>query len=204
LEFCRQQKAKLIFPSTYLYTPPYNQLKKETGQLKPANLYAQSKYFAELFCQFYAKNYKTKVVILRISNVYGPNQPKQYIIPLLLEKLQKEKLITLNDPEAKRDFIYLDDLIQTYIKIAQTPTKPGEVFNISSGKAISLKELAQFIKKLTHSKTKIKFVKKLRANEVSQNLMDNSKFCRKTGWKAKTSFKQGLVKILKDLQEKLT
>ncbi len=196
LDFCRQQKAKLVFASSYIYGPPYNKVKKESDLLKPLNLYTQSKYFAELFCQIYAKKFKTKTVILRISNLYGPHQPKQYIISLLIDKLKKEKQIILTDPKAKRDFIFIDDLVNAYIKLVQTETEPGEIFNLSSGQPISLKKLATLVKKLTGSESKIKFSQKLRKNEVSQNLLDNSKFCQKTGWQPQTFLEEGLKKTM--------
>ena len=83
LEFCRRQKSKLVFPSTFVYGPPFDKIKKETDRAQPTNFYTHSKYLAELFCQAYAGKYGLNIVIARASNAYGPNQPKQYIIPFL-------------------------------------------------------------------------------------------------------------------------
>lgn len=196
LNFCLRQKAKLIFPSTFIYGPPFNRPKKETDSAEPTNFYTHTKYMAELFCQLYAKKYQVDAVIARTSNAYGPNQPKHYIIPFLFENLKKNKEIELTHPSAGRDFIHITDLLQAWIKLAQTKTHPGEIFNVSSGKSVSLEELAALIKHLTGSKTKVRFTKKLRKNEVLQSLMDNSKIKRKTGWKPNISLEQGLRQII--------
>lgn len=196
LNFCLWQKAKLIFPSTFIYGPPFKRPKKETDSIQPTNFYTHTKYLAELFCQLYAKKYQLDVVIARTSNAYGPNQPKQYIIPVILDNLKKNKEIELTHPSAGRDFIYITDLVGAWIKLAQVKTHPGEIFNVSSGKSVTLKELVTLIQYLTGTKIKVRFTKKLRKNEVFQSLMDNSKIIQKIGWKPKISLNKGLKTIL--------
>lgn len=197
LEFCKKSKAKLLFPSAYLYQESKKILKDETDPIQPTNFYTHSKYLAEQLCFFYAKNYQVDVVIARTTNAYGPEQPVHYIIPLLMDSLQKKKTLKLTHPKALRDYLYIDDLINAYISLAKSKnTVPGEIFNVSLGKPISLSNLVNFLKKITASKTKIIFEKKLRENEVMNGVMNNKKIINKIGWQPQTSLSEGLRKII--------
>ena len=197
LEFCQRQKAKLLFPSTFVYGSPFDKKKKETDSVDPANFYTYSKYLGELYCRLFAEKYQVDTVIARTANAYGPNQPKQYIIPLLIESFKKGKKLVLTDADAKRDYLFIDDLASAYIALAKTKTKRGEIFNVSSGKSTSLKNLVDIIRKITNSDIKIRYRKRLRKNEVSQSLFDNSKILEKTNWKPEYSLERGLRETVK-------
>ena len=196
LEFCRRQKAKLLFPSTFVYAPPFDKKKKETDPAASTNFYTYSKYLGELYCQLFVEKYQVDTVIARTANAYGPNQPKQYIVPLLIESFKKKKALILTDADAKRDYLYIDDLANAYIALGKAKTKPGEVFNVSSGKSTSLLELVDIVRKITGLETKIDYKQKLRKSEVSQSLFDNSKILKKINWKPEYSLKRGLEEII--------
>ena len=81
LDFCRKNKTKMIFLSTYLYSSKLRPPIKETDEIDPANPYALSKLLGEQLCSFYAKQFGVEVIILRPFNVFGTGQNLRFLIP---------------------------------------------------------------------------------------------------------------------------
>ncbi|MCG2691534.1 SDR family oxidoreductase, partial [Microgenomates group bacterium] len=71
LEYCRRVGAKLIFPSTYVYDQPYEELKTETSACKPTTHYSFTKWLGEELCGYYSRVFQVNSLILRTANVYG-------------------------------------------------------------------------------------------------------------------------------------
>ena len=80
LEYCRKNKAKIIFLSSYLYGNADELPTSEKAKIKIDNPYSLTKKTAEDICKFYSKKYGLKVVIIRPSNAYGPNQKDFFLI----------------------------------------------------------------------------------------------------------------------------
>jgi nucleoside-diphosphate-sugar epimerase len=111
LEYCRRVKAKLIFPSTYVYDAPYENYKVETDSTKPMTHYSFTKWLGEKLCRFYALVFGIDTLILRTANVYGAGQSKIYLLPIIWYHLKANKTLHLTKPDIERSFIYIDDLI---------------------------------------------------------------------------------------------
>jgi nucleoside-diphosphate-sugar epimerase len=90
LEYCRLNKTKFIFLSSYLYGNAKYFPTDEKSKLEIKNPYSFTKKTAEDICKFYSKKYKLKVVILRPSNAYGPGQKLFFLIPDIIKKLKKK------------------------------------------------------------------------------------------------------------------
>jgi|TARA_R100000008_G_scaffold86882_1_gene82386 nucleoside-diphosphate-sugar epimerase len=144
----RMGVKKFIFASTSaLYenckNAPFveNDLEKE-----PDLIYAISKRQCEILCKSYVSAYGMDVVLLRFFNVYGPHQDFRrkhppllgYITKCLLNKTQPT---FYSDGEQKRDYVYVDDLIRLVEICLKRNDISGEVFNVASGKAYSVKEI---------------------------------------------------------------
>jgi len=199
LEYCRKVRAKIVFPSTYVYTEPYEKIKKETDPAKPTTNYSYTKYLGEQCCQFYSRIYGTNSLILRTSNVYGAGQKGKYIVPIVTDHILNNKDLTLTKENVERSFIYVDDLIEAYIKLAEAKTKPGEIYNVGPDKSTTLKELVELISKLSGKQTKVKYSGISRQDEVDINKVDNNKIKAKINWKIKTSLEKGLKKYINNL-----
>ena len=106
LEYCRINKSKLIFLSSYLYGNADKFPTNEKAKIKINNPLALTKMTAEEICKFYSKHYGLKIIILRPSNIYGPNQKDFWLIPEILNKFKK-KTIIVNNFNIKRDLIYV-------------------------------------------------------------------------------------------------
>jgi len=197
LEYCKRVKAKLIFPSTYVYDQPYADYKKETDPTKPTTHYSFTKWLGEELCRFYSRVFKVDSLILRTSNVYGVGQEKIYIVPIILKHLVNQQTLALTKPEIERSYIYVEDLVKAYIKFAHVKTQPGEIYNIAYPQPTSLGALVRLAQEVSGKKAKISYSGKSRPHDINKNRFDISKIKQRINWEPKVGLKEGLIELLK-------
>lgn len=147
----RKSKVKrFIFASTsavYENNPP-EQIHRETDDVHPNLVYATSKLCAEHICHAYAQNYGIDIIICRFFNVFGPHQDFKRKYPpftsyLIKEILADQKPVIYNSQDCKRDYIYVEDLMQYLLRMAQSPGKySADIYNLATGYAYSAMEIA--------------------------------------------------------------
>lgn len=197
LELCRLRDVeKIIFLSSYVYGQPQYLPIDEKHLLQPTNPYARSKVLGENLCKAYYEDYSLKCVILRPFNIYGKGQLDNFLIPFILKQLVKGK-IELNDPEPKRDFIYISDVIDAYIKAGEFD-KDFEIFNIGYGKSYSVKEIVNKLIKIHGKDVKVHYKDERRKSEIMDTIADIKKAKVNLFWKPKISIDEGLKAIYKD------
>ncbi|MFH0942941.1 MAG: NAD(P)-dependent oxidoreductase [Candidatus Beckwithbacteria bacterium] len=192
LEYCRRTGAKLIFPSTYVYDQPYEKIKTEADPVKPTTHYSFTKFLGEELCCFYARVFKVNTLILRTSNVYGFGQEDKYLVPKIFNQMLKNQALILTKPEIERSFIYIDDLVEAYIRLAESKTKPGEVFNVGPEKPTTLQQLIETIGQVTGKTSQVNYEGKERPMEVNLNRVDISKMKKRLNWQPEISLETGL------------
>ena len=196
LEMCRLCNAEqIIFASSYVYGQPQYLPINEKHLLQPTNPYARSKVLGEELCRAYNTDFGVKCIILRPFNIYGVGQSRDFLIPSIIAQLQCGK-IELKDSEPKRDFIYISDVIDAYIRAGEF-SRNFEVFNIGYGKSYSVKEIVDKIIHLYGKNVKVKYRNERRKNEVIDTIADTKKAKEKLGWKPKVEIDKGLNDILK-------
>jgi UDP-glucose 4-epimerase len=122
--------------------------------------YACSKLLDEFFAIGYYRERGLPVVIVRFFNIVGPGQVGRYgmVIPRFFKAaLQNQPLYVYGDGKQSRCFTYIDDAIDIILKLSKSPKAVGEVINLGSNNLISIKDLAQKIKDITGSSSKIVF-----------------------------------------------
>lgn len=192
LEYCRKAGAKMIFPSTYVYDQPYEEVKTETSVGKPTTHYSLTKWLGEELCRFYTRIFKVNSLILRTSNVYGFGQEDKYLVPIIFNHILNSQALTLTRPEIERSFIYIDDLVEAYIRLAEAQTEPGEVFNVGPQKPTSLQQLIETIGRVSGKTPLVSYEGKERPKEVNLNRVDISKMKNKLKWQPEISLEAGL------------
>ena len=155
LEYCRVNKTKLIFLSSYLYGNCKKMPIKENAPIEATNPYALSKLLSEKLCYFYKNNFQVNNIILRVFNLYGPGQPKEYLLSKITNQVRYENLIKVDDLSPKRDYVYIDDLCSAIVKAINYKGKE-HIFNIGSGKSYSVKEVIYFIQNIYFTSFNIK------------------------------------------------
>ncbi len=120
--------------------------KTERTPLAPMSPYATSKLAGEHLCQVYTRAFGVEAVALRYFNVFGPRQDPASayapVIPRFIKAIRDGEPPTIyGDGEQTRDFVYVDDVVQANLLAAQSPDAPGQVFNVASGRSVSLNRL---------------------------------------------------------------
>ena len=171
----------------------------ENSKTLPANSYAKAKLAAENLIL----NSNTKIIkntiILRLFNVYGLGQTQKTLINVIIEKLlNNKKKIKLRNIYDERDYIFLNDVINA-IKLSLFSKNIYGIFNVSTGKTISVKNIFEVIKNIIGNKMAKLIDSK---NLISSNFScgNNLKIQKKIGWKPKyssiNSFKKNIKKML--------
>ncbi len=198
LELCRDKKVPLTFVSAYVYGIPEKLPITELSPDNPNNPYAFSKTIAERFCKFYADVYGMNITIIRPFNVYGMGQKEHFLIPSLIKQVLTDTEIIVNDLTPKRDFIYLDDLVEALI-LTMKNFDIFEIYNIGSGESFSVQQIIDQIQFLAGTNKLIRCERKSRINEIPDTLADISKAKKKLNWIPTVKFSEGIKKILENI-----
>jgi nucleoside-diphosphate-sugar epimerase len=119
----------------------------EEGDLpRPLSPYAVSKLTAEKYVSLYQRVHGQPAMSLRLFSVYGPGQRKQAIFDLMLQARTSGDALRVNAPaDVTRDFIFIKDVVNATIALAERAPAEGEIYNVASGHEISMDELAKAI-----------------------------------------------------------
>ena len=199
LELCRKNEANMIFTSSYIYGHPQYLPIDENHPVQSFNPYSDTKLMSENLCRSYHDFFGIKTLIVRPFNAYGPNQNENFLIPSILKQLSKRKII-LHDPRPKRDFVYLDDLVEFFMKAIEYKDSSFEIFNVGSGTNYSVKEIVDIILHNLDGEFEVQFSQSTRDNEILETMANISKARAVLNWAPKTSFEAGIRKIMNSMK----
>ncbi|MHA1429369.1 MAG: NAD-dependent epimerase/dehydratase family protein [Candidatus Freyarchaeota archaeon] len=140
----------------------------------------------------------TPVTVLSPFNIYGPGQRRenQYsgIITVFAEKIENgENPVIYGDGTQTRDFVHVDDVVEASILAAESEKATGQTFNVATGKATTINELANRMIQISGKKLKPIHTKP-RKGEIKNSIADISKIQKTLGYKQKTNLTKGLKK----------
>lgn len=199
LELCRNKNISLTYLSAYVYGLTENIPISEKNFVKPNNPYSHSKYLAEELCKFYSNFYDVKVIIARPFNIYGENQKDIFLIPHIIKQVLNNEKIIVENLNPKRDYIYLDDLVNGLIKTIDIKDK-FNIFNFGSGYELSVKNIIDIIQKIAKTNKEIISKNINRKNEIMSVIADITKTKKELNWKPLYSFEDGIKKILEGIK----
>ena len=191
-----KKNIKIIFASSInVYGNSCNIPFKETNIPNPSTFYGTIKFLTEQLYQKYSEFYDLNVIILRFSNVYGKNK-KCGIISNIIKSSKKMPVTFTHNGRQQRDFLYIDDAVDSIMKAISYPSKNFEIFNISSNSKITPKQISKIIENIS----KIKIHYKLSKNTPDEKCIwaDNSKARIKLKFAPKISFKKGMTMNLSE------
>ncbi len=184
LEWSRMHSVKkIIYSSTSSLYGHQNSIPFQPNMPSDClNPYSMSKWMGEQICKLYNQMYDVSSVVLRYFNVYGPREPikGEYAPVIGLFKRQKAAgtpMTIVGDGSQKRDFTYIDDVVDANICAMNSDIDHG-IYNIGTGKNYTISEISRMIKGETVNIPS-------RPAEVYETLADISKTIRDLKWKPK-------------------
>jgi len=179
----------------------------EKHPLQPQSPYSASKIAAENIALSFYYSYDLPVSVLRPFNTYGPRQSGRAIIPTVISQIYAgKKTIELGNLTPTRDFNYVKDTANAFMRLAESSQVDGEVFNAGSGKEISMENLIDLIITITGRNVEVVQKKERlrpRKSEVERLLCDNTKIKRLCGWEPTVTLEEGLEITCKWIKENL-
>ena len=169
--------------------------------------YACSKAIDEFLALAYWREKKLPTIVVRLFNTVGPRQTGQYgmVIPTFVKQALAGRPITVyGDGKQSRCFGYVGDVVGALIQLMDNNAAVGNVFNIGSNEEITILELAQRVKELTHSHSEIVFVPYDEAYEegfedMPRRIPDITKVRELVGFQPKMSL-DGILQTVIDYQ----
>lgn len=175
---------------------------REESPLRPLSPYAASKAAAEMLACAYAEGFDLPVVRVRPFNHTGPGQRPQFVCSdiarqlAFIEKRLQEPVLRIGNLAARRDFSDVRDIVEGYW-LALEKGEAGEVYNICSGRAYAIGELAEMLIKRSGLTVKIHQEEgRLRAHDIPVLVGDPGRFRRLCGWEAKIPLERTLQDLL--------
>ena len=200
---------KVLFASSgAVYGKAETVPQSESHLPKPHWPYGVSKLSAERYCIQYNELYGLNVTAFRYSIVYGPREWFGRVLTMFIKRifLEGKPPVVFGDGMQIRDYVYVKDLVRAHMLAIENDKSCGQVFNISSGRGIKIRDLASLLLEISGKNLGIIFDNP-REGEASRHqperirlpgelktfVLDNKKARTILGWKPKTELRDGLI-----------
>lgn len=174
---------------------------REGAALKGNHPYDVSKSCADLLCQAYHHTYDVPVSITRCGNIYGPGDYHfSRIVPDTIRSIiRKQPLIIRSDGRFVRDYIYIEDIIAAYMRLAEEMRRKnlaGEAFNFSNESPLSVLTLVNAIYRTAGERSNYKILNTAKY-EIKAQYLSAAKARKILGWRPRHTLREGLLKTIK-------
>jgi GDP-4-dehydro-6-deoxy-D-mannose reductase len=181
----------------------------ESNPLRPLSPYAVSKVTQDLLAYQYFRSYGLAAIRTRGFNHTGPRRGEVFVTSNFAKQIAaieaglQEPVIRVGNLSAQRDFTDVRDIVRAYW-LALEKGKPGEVYNLASGKAVTIRELLDMLLERSSAEVEIEVdPDRLRPSDVEILLGDYSKFHADTGWEPRIPLSQTVQDLLDFWRQRL-
>ena len=193
LEAARAAGSRIVFASTG--GAIYGECESpadEASERRPLAPYGTAKLAGEEYLLTYQRLYGMSNVVLRFGNVFGPRQDphgEAGVVAIFLGRLRDGEICRIfGDGKQERDYVYVGDVVQAILAAAEVESG---VFNVGTGRAISVLELYELCRKVAGSDLAAELAP-ARTGELQRSVLAIGKAERELGWRPKTSLEEGL------------
>lgn len=177
---------------------------REKDLPSPVSPYSASKAAATFYCRMLYRSFKMPIVTARPFLTYGPGQVNNMFIPSLIESALKGRDFEMTKGEQTREFNYVSDIVDGFIRLSSNSKAIGRIINIGCGKDYKIKDVAKKIVSITGSGIKLKIGKvSYREGEVERFYCDNKAARRLLGWKPRVGLDEGLRRTIEWWRKKI-
>ncbi len=181
----------------------------ENQPLRPDSPYAVSKVCQDLTGLAYFREYRLPVIRVRPFNHIGPRQALGFVATdfasqiVSIEKGRKVPLMEVGNLDVVRDFSDVRDVVRAYWLLLERG-RPGEVYNIGSGRGIRVRDLLEGFLRLTSVRVQVHTLPTKARREKLRKVASIAKLARHTGWKPRLTLGQTLQAVMDDWRQRLT
>jgi NAD dependent epimerase/dehydratase len=179
----------------------------EEHPLQGQSPYSASKIGADKLAESFFRSYGLPVVTIRPFNTYGPRQSARAVIPTIITQVLTKDEISLGSLDTRRDFTYVSDTVNGFLKGAEVAGIEGETINLGTGSEITVGELVNLVCQITGKKVKInQDAARIRPekSEVLRLLSDNRRAKHLLGWQPEVDIQTGMANTINWIKDNLS
>jgi len=176
---------------------------RETDLLEPNSYYSVAKCAQTLLCQHVAKTEHRPINTFRLFSVYGPSEEPSRLIPTLIRRCLAGEELTLVAPDTVRDFVYVDDVVEAYLRTDELARLHGEIINIGTGVQSPIKVAVDLILQHTGAHVACHWgAMPARIWDAKTWVADCTKSARLLAWRPTTSLSEGLQRTVEWIRDR--
>lgn len=189
-----------VFASSAAVYAPRDEPNKETSNLEPIDIYGQTKLIGEDEFKLFQEITGTPTTLLRLFNIYGPNETNPHLIPAILDQLEGgSRSVELGNLSPKRDFVHVSDVARAFIVSLKEAEQGFNIYNVGSGEEYSVKEVVGCVEKALGEDIKIEQnEERVRESDRPHLLADINRISTEIGWTPKIGFIEGIRGLITD------
>jgi UDP-glucose 4-epimerase len=206
LEACRRNNpgVKIVFASTrQIYGRPQYLPVDEAHPLAPVDVNGINKTAGEWYHLLYGELYEIPVVVLRLTNTYGPRMRVRDARQTFLGHwfrmlLQGNPLEVFGDGTQHRDFNFVEDVVDAFLLASSSDDAEGRIYNLGDDRVITLHELAELLIEIhgSGSYELVPFPPDRKGIDIGDYYADYSRIRRELGWKSRVTLEEGVARSL--------
>ena len=176
----------------------------EKHPLQGQSPYSASKIGADKMAEAFRRSFDLPVVTLRPFNTFGPRQSPRAVIPTIISQCLAGATVHLGSLGPTRDFLFVTDSVEGYLRAAVADDVVGETINMGTGREISIGDLAQLIVRMTGGTATIETEERRTRpdeSEVERLLADASLARSRLGWSPQVSLEDGLARTIEWIRQ---
>jgi dTDP-glucose 4,6-dehydratase len=171
----------------------------ESHPLQGQSPYSATKIGGDMLAESFARSFALPVAVLRPFNTYGPRQSLRAVIPTIIAQALSQPEVRLGNVTPTRDFTFVEDTVDGFVKLAEAEHVDGRPINIGSGQEIAIGDLAARIVHLVGRDVPVRTdADRTRpdASEVERLIADTARARTLLGWRPRVSLDQGLHRTI--------
>jgi UDP-glucose 4-epimerase len=214
LEACRKVNpgVKVVFAGTrQVYGKPERLPVDERHLVRPVDVNGVNKAAGEYYHLLYNNVFGVRACSLRLTNVYGPRQlirhNRQGFIGWFIRlAIENREIQVFGDGSQVRDFVYVDDAVDAFLRAGTCEDCNGDVFNVGGCEPIAHRDLVELLLEIAGS-GRVAYVPwpdEKRRIDIGSFYTDSTKFMNATGWKPAVALREGLRRTIDFYREHMT
>lgn len=175
---------------------------REIQRERPRTVYTTAMVAGAHYCAMVQPQLHFPVLTARLALTYGPGQSESFLLPWLLRRCLAGDTATVHHPEARRDMVFVDDIVEGLRAMALAEIAGGTIINLSSGSALKVRDLVALVMRITGTRADRVKIAPLEESDLRVDILCGAPDRAATllGWHARTGIEEGIVRTLQSIE----